>query len=152
MKIEFTIENKKNRTSKVVLLGSNYNMFRQNFGSDDGIEIKCLVNDFEELDYLKMLHHVQNRPSWIESVKYESYYTKNKELFINYVHNDVTGYVQHIPKKLKRGNWDDVPMRFDGNTSIEFQIPPNAKIMFIVDDGKSQFKETKIDKRKLILS
>lgn len=152
MKIEFTIENKNKKVSNVVLLGANSNLLRINFGSDNGVDIECLINDFEKLDYLKMLHQVMNQPSWIQSVKYESYYTKNKELFINYVHNDVTGYVQHIPKKLKRGNWDDVPMRFDGNTSIEFQIPPNAKIMFIVDDGKSQFKETKIDKRKLILS
>jgi hypothetical protein len=151
MKIEFTIDNKNNRPSKVVLLGSNYNMFRNNFGSDAGVDIECLINDFEKLDYLKMLHQLQNRPSWIQSVKYESYYTKNKELFINYVHTDANGTVRQIPKTLNRNKWDDIPIIFDGNTSIEFQIPENSKIMFIVDDGKSQFAKTKNDKRKLIL-
>jgi hypothetical protein len=127
-------------------------MFLQNYGNDEGVDISCLINDFENLDYLKMLRQLENQPSWIEAVMYESYYTKNKELFIAYVHCDANGRVTHIPKTLKRNKWDDVPMRFDGNTSIEFQIPANAKIMFIVDDGKSQFKETKnTDKRKLIL-
>lgn len=153
MKIEFTVDNKNDRPSKVVLLGSNCNMFKQNFGSDNGVDVTCLINDFEQLDYLKMLHQLQHKPSWIEAVMYESYYTKNKELSIKYVHCDVTGYVKHLPKTLKRNKWDDVPMLFDGNTHIEFEIPPNSKIMFIVDDGKSRFKQNeKTDKRKLILS
>lgn len=152
MKVEFTIDNKNDKQSKVVLLGSNYYMFHNNHGSDVGVEINCLINDFEKLDYLKMLHQFQHQPSWIEAIMYESYYTKNKELSIMYVHKDANGYVQHLPKTLKRNKWDDVPLIVDGNTSIEFQIPPNSKIMFIVDDGKSQFKQNdKTDKRKLIL-
>lgn len=152
MKIEFTIDNKNNKTSKVVLLGANSNLLRMNFGSDNGVDIECLINDFQKLEYKEMLFQVMNQPSWIKSVKYESYYIKNKELPIHYVHKNVNGSEQHLPITLKRNNWNDVPFVFDGNASIEFEIPKNSKIMFIVDDGKSQFTETKNDKRKLILT
>lgn len=73
MKLEFVIENKNSVTSKAVLLGSNHLMFIQNFGSDKGIDITCLVNDFEKLDYLKLLHQMMINPSWVESVMYNRF-------------------------------------------------------------------------------
>jgi len=152
MKIEFTIDNKNNTPSKVVLLGSNNYLLTKNFGSDNGIDIECLINDFQKLDYLQMLHQVMCQPSWIKSVMFESFYMKKKELNISYYHRDANGSVRRIDRQLIRNKWDDIaPSVFDGNTHIEFEIQPKAKIMFIVDDGKSQFAETKNNKRKLIL-
>jgi len=151
MKLEFIIHNTTNSERSAVLLGFNENMLQKNFGSDDGIEINCLQNDFKQLPYKEVIAQMSFAPSFIKSVMFESFYVKNKELVVHYVHRNANGYVQNLPIKLIRNKRQEVPVVFDGNTSIKIQSPPNSKIMFIIDDGKSQYLQEEMDKRKLLL-
>ncbi len=151
MKLEFVIHNKTNKHLDAVLLGYYENFLRKNFGSDDGIDITCLQNDFKQIPYKEVVAEIGNMPSRIKSVMFESYYIKNKELTFHYIRKDANGYTQHLPVKLNRNKREDVPFIFDGTTSIKIQTPPNSKIMFIADDGKSIYSQDEIDKRKLLL-
>lgn len=151
MKLEFIIHNTTGKERSAVLFGFNENFLRKNFGSEDGVDITVLQNDFKELPYKEVIAQLSYQPREIKCVMYESYYIHNKELFFNYVHKNANGYEQRLPMKLTRNKKQDVPLIFDGNTSISISSPPNSKIMFIVDDGKSQYSKEEIDKRILLL-
>ncbi len=151
MKLEFIIHNTCNSVRDAVLLGFNENFLNKNFGSDDGIEITCLQNDFKQLPYKEVISQMAFKPSFVKTVMFESFYVKNKEIYAQYVCRNANGYVTEMPIKLLRNKKKDVPVVFDGNTSIKIQSPPNSKIMFIVDDGKSQYSQEEMDKRILLL-
>lgn len=151
MKLEFIINNPTNKVLDAVLLGFNENFMQKNFGSDDGIEITCLQNDFTQLPYKEVVAQTAFIPSRIKTVMFESYYVKNKELSVHYERRDANGCRQILPIILTRNKRQEVPIVFDGSTSISIQSPPNSKIMFIVDDGKSQYLQEEIDKRILLL-
>ncbi len=136
-------ENTTDKPLKCVLFGCNYNLLRENFGSDNGIKISL---SHKELSYIHALQQSQSRPIKTKMIKIVSDNVKQLSTVLSLTSKDANGQMCQIPIITNSFMTNDIKnvlpfsynARIDGGTSLSFYIEPNTKgtILFYSDETK----------------
>jgi hypothetical protein len=147
------IKNNTNELKRCNLFGFGSNIFRKNFGSDEGVEVKMLVSN---IDYLFMLIQSAFQPFETALIRLSSKNLKQLTEIITITSKDANGQMCQIPlitnnyikpdgigmfvdeegKELGEDDYKKLdvpyPMRIDMNTDLDLKILPNTELHLVV--------------------
>ncbi len=160
-------ENKGKKEAQCVLFGNNNYLMAKNHGNDSGVEVTNLLGS----SYACVLQQTAHKPIEIGKIRVQSSWygtkkIKNKTYWsplqsvLTYRAIDANGSELHRPINLnvhmdpyqQQAGIIDVdlkrkPIGIDGNTDINFKLPPGGDLLFTIFPGQWEFRPSR-DKQK----